>query len=186
LDEARHASRTRAGVLPSQGETWIEHRLSMIERYIKPARGDRLLEVGCAAGELLHHFGRHGCRVAGCDSHPDAENRQLGIIPVALETFPEPAEPFDYVFAFHVLEEVDDPRAFLNRCLALLRSRGEMLLLVSLLPSFSDRHAQYFSDISIGRVLRLQHARSVKVDYEIFRDTQSRIYRNAIVHVSKQ
>ena len=186
LDEASDETPTTASALPSQDETWIEQRLSMIGRYITPSPGDRLLEVGCAAGELLHHFSNLGCRVAGCDPHPDAENRRLGIISVALDAFPDQAKQFDYLFAFHVLEQVDDPPVFLSRCLALLKARGEMLLLVSLLNSFSHRHTQYFSDISIRKALNLLHVRSVNVDYEIFRDARRRIYRNAIVHVVKQ
>lgn len=169
--------------LPVKDRAWVDQRLSMIARYIQPLPGDRIFEAGCGRGEILAHFKSENCRVAGCDLHADATNPALGIRNIAFEAFVPDSDRFDYFFAFHVLEEVTDPLAFLTKCLNFLKEGGEMLIMVSVLHSFADRLAQYFSDQSVRIAANSLNARALSFGYEVFRDRNRRIYRNAIIHV---
>lgn len=61
---------------------WTELRLATLHELVEPAPGDRILDLGCAAGALTHYFSGFGATVVGVDSEPRA-------IAKAQELFPD-------------------------------------------------------------------------------------------------
>lgn len=104
-------------------------RLDWLQRQAHPRT---LLEAGSAAGYFLLEAQRRGMAVAGVELSESASQyarTHLGLS-VATGPFEEASFPdaFDAVCAWHVLEHVDDPRAFLDAAWVALRPGGYLLL----------------------------------------------------------
>lgn len=73
----------------------------------------RMLEVGCASGAFLHQMAGLGWQVQGIEFSEKAAQAaaQLGyhVHAGALETAPQPDEPFDLIVGWMVLEHLHDP-----------------------------------------------------------------------------
>ncbi|MGH3023067.1 MAG: methyltransferase domain-containing protein [Gaiellaceae bacterium] len=61
---------------------WTELRLAAVFDLVEPKAGERVLDLGCAAGAVTHFLSTHGCDVVGVDSEPLA-------IETARSHFPE-------------------------------------------------------------------------------------------------
>ena len=81
----------------------------------------RMLEIGCASGAFLHQMASKGWSVQGIEysKHAAQAATQLGyhVHAGALETAPDPSEPFDLIVGWMVLEHLHDPLF----CMAKLR-----------------------------------------------------------------
>ncbi len=89
---------------------WIFNSNSMRLPKLVPGR---MLEIGCASGAFLHRMAEQGWQVQGIEFSENAARAaaQLGY-PVhagALEGAPSPAEPFDLLVGWMVLEHLHDP-----------------------------------------------------------------------------
>lgn len=115
-----------------------------LARRFYPREVGRVLDVGCGGGEVLKAF--HG---AGWDCYgvePSGEMAEwtretvgCHVFSGLLEEYEQERAYFDVVTAIHVLEHATDPRRFLERCAALLRPEGIMILEV---PDFGSRAAR--------------------------------------------
>ena len=88
-------------------------RASQVEKAVG-GRPGRVLDVGCGRGFLLDAFRRRGWTVEGTEMSEasSAHAREVLGIPVhvgSLESLALPAESFDAVTLWHVLEHVTDP-----------------------------------------------------------------------------
>lgn len=102
--------------------------------------GQRHLDLGCGRGDFLARIGAHGIAVQGVESDDRAvsyaRNRfGLAIEQVDLEDWLPPADRYDAISAFHVVEHVRHPRELLERCHRALRHDGRLLLRVPNLDS---------------------------------------------------
>ena len=98
-----------------------------------PPRNARVFEIGFGAGALLRRFLDGGAIVSGAD--PGA--LKVTVDPVvatratlhttSLEHVPL-QDPFDLVFAVHVIEHVADPTQFARACHDLVRPGGQLVL----------------------------------------------------------
>jgi 2-polyprenyl-6-hydroxyphenyl methylase/3-demethylubiquinone-9 3-methyltransferase len=99
--------------------------------------GLRILDIGCGAGLLCEPFTRLGAEVIGID--PSATNiaaaklhaaKSHMLIDYRCTTVEEmdPRERFDIVLAMEVVEHVVDVGAFLDRCAALMKPNGLMVV----------------------------------------------------------
>ncbi|MDZ7618501.1 MAG: class I SAM-dependent methyltransferase [Patescibacteria group bacterium] len=99
-------------------------------------RGSRILEVGCASGDLTYQLARRGAHVVGLDVSPEiihiAQGRFPGMDFRAGEIDSAELAPgaFDAVCAVMVLEHVLAPQRFLQRIRELLSPRGYGLVVV--------------------------------------------------------
>jgi 2-polyprenyl-6-hydroxyphenyl methylase/3-demethylubiquinone-9 3-methyltransferase len=99
--------------------------------------GLRLLDIGCGAGLLCEPFTRLGAQVIGIDpaaknieaARLHAEKGQLSIDYrcTSVEEM-NVRERFDIVLAMEVVEHVADVGLFLNRCAAMLKPGGMMVI----------------------------------------------------------
>ena len=125
-------------VIPGQvnDDLWSEHvaRYAFARRY---ADGKRVLDAGCGTGYGSAELAQSATEVTGVDIAADAIEYATASYPIPGLTFLEssctaislPAQSFDLVVAFEVIEHLADYRAFLKECARLLTSEG--LLIVS-------------------------------------------------------
>lgn len=96
---------------------------------LEPAEGRRLLEVGCAQGDLLAIARKRGWNVHGIEISPEpsARARRAYGIPVEVGTLEEVGPTlgrFDVAIATDVIEHVPSPRRFLEAMRAVLHPGG--------------------------------------------------------------
>jgi ubiquinone/menaquinone biosynthesis C-methylase UbiE len=120
-------------VVPGQvgDDLWSEHmaRYAFARRY---AHGKRVLDAGCGTGYGSAELAQSAAAVTGVDISADAIEYASASYPMAglrfLESsctaIPLPAESFDLVVAFEVIEHLADYRAFLNECARVLTPTG--------------------------------------------------------------
>jgi SAM-dependent methyltransferase len=102
-------------------------RARFLSRGLSP--GARILDVGCGRGVLL-----------GAEAVQGADPRARIRIAPRLEAAGFPAEHFDQVVVWHVLEHVPEPRATLAEIRRVLRPGGRLVVAV---PNFSSWQARW-------------------------------------------
>ena len=132
---------------------WLQERLygqrvKWVESACGPGARGRVLDVGCGRGLLLREFRRRGWEVQGTElSEPAASyGREVLGLPVAvgsLETLGFPANHFDAVTLWHVLEHLPDPRVLLAEVERILKPGGVLFIGV---PNFGGWEARLGRD----------------------------------------
>jgi 2-polyprenyl-6-hydroxyphenyl methylase/3-demethylubiquinone-9 3-methyltransferase len=99
--------------------------------------GLRVLDIGCGAGLLCEPFTRLGAQVIGIDPsatniaaaklHADKGHLSIDYRCTTAEEM-DVRERFDIVLAMEVIEHVTDVGMFLNRCTAMLKPGGMMVI----------------------------------------------------------
>jgi 2-polyprenyl-3-methyl-5-hydroxy-6-metoxy-1,4-benzoquinol methylase len=156
----------------------------------------RVLDVGCGRGVLLQEFRRRGWEVQGTELSEQAASyaRQTLKIPVeigSLETIHFPANHFDAIVLWHVLEHVTNPRALLAEINRILKPGGVLLVSVPNFSSFEarvckdkwfhldvPRHITHFSDTTLQQMLgekgfEVRHKTGFAPEYDFFSFVQS-------------
>lgn len=93
---------------------WTELRLAAVEDLVDPHEGERVLDLGCAAGAITHFLAGFGCRVVGVDSEPLAIETARSLFPELefLQTdvvkMPFADASFDKSVAADLVEHLDD------------------------------------------------------------------------------
>lgn len=148
-------------------EMLFADRLRRLQRFVT---GGRLLEVGCASGEFLRLAARAGFQVEGVepDPHTSAQARQTPGLRVLTGTLTQagyPADSFDVVVLFHVLEHLDSPRQTVREIHRLIKPGGILAvetpnidtiwfrLLRSRWRQFIPDHYYFFTPQTLGRLL---------------------------------
>ena len=92
----------------------------------------RLLDVGCSRGLFVEAAAHSGFRAEGVEPAPRlaaaAREAGLNVHTGLLEEQRFPAESFDAVTLFEVVEHLKDPRSLLSECHRILRPGGILLL----------------------------------------------------------
>lgn len=114
----------------------LEERL-LLDR-IGPARGLRILDVGCGDGVLATRLARCDARVTGIDASADmiaaarrrtkAEGVELDLVEGDAGDLPFPAGRFDCVVSVATLCFVDDPRPTIRDMVRVLKPGGRLIL----------------------------------------------------------
>jgi 2-polyprenyl-6-hydroxyphenyl methylase / 3-demethylubiquinone-9 3-methyltransferase len=99
--------------------------------------GLRIVDIGCGAGLLCEPFTRLGAQVIGIDPsatniaaarlHADKGHLSIDYRCTSVEQM-DVRERFDIVLAMEVVEHVSDVSKFLNRCAAMLKPGGMMVI----------------------------------------------------------
>jgi 2-polyprenyl-3-methyl-5-hydroxy-6-metoxy-1,4-benzoquinol methylase len=156
----------------------------------------RVLDVGCGRGVLLQEFRCRGWEVQGTELSEQAASyaRQSLKIPVelgSLEDIRFPANHFDAIILWHVLEHVTDPRSLLAEINRILKPGGVLLVSVPNFDSFEarvckdrwfhldvPRHITHFSETTLQEVLtekgfEVRHKTGFAPEYDFFSFIQS-------------
>jgi len=112
--------------------------------FITKAAGDRgvdVLDVGCGSGTLLGLLKQRGFRVNGLDFSAEAAaiakaENDVNVAVGSLEEAHFPAESFDVVTLFHVMEHVTNPRLVLAEVSRVLKPNGVAILQVPNIESW--------------------------------------------------
>jgi 2-polyprenyl-6-hydroxyphenyl methylase/3-demethylubiquinone-9 3-methyltransferase len=97
----------------------------------------RILDIGCGAGLLCEPFARLGAQVIGIDPsetniaaaklHAERSHLSIDYRCTTVEEM-DARERFDIVLAMEVVEHVTDVGAFLDRCAAIMKPNGMMVV----------------------------------------------------------
>jgi 2-polyprenyl-3-methyl-5-hydroxy-6-metoxy-1,4-benzoquinol methylase len=105
----------------------------------------RLLEIGCASGSFLHHMAQRGWDVEGIEFSETAANsaRNLGysVETGALESIKKPADSYDLIVGWMVLEHLHQPVESLHKLAGWARPDAVLVLSV---PNSGSAEARIF------------------------------------------
>ena len=169
---------------PEETETpqFVKQRLAEITADFAGYRqNNRLLDLGCGAGDLLQAARKHGWEGQGLDvsEHAAQHVRELGfeVFVGELAAAKFPTAHFDVVTAAELLEHVFDPRALVAEVARILRPGGLFWLTTPHARGLSARllglkwqciwppeHLQLFSIAGLKALLRSAGFRGVRVD----------------------
>jgi SAM-dependent methyltransferase len=122
---------------------WVGARhIAFLSRGLAP--GARVLDVGCGRGVVLGPLADRGLEVHGVERSAEAargaDPRAEIRIASELQDAGYPAEHFDEVIIWHVLEHLADPRAALLEARRLLKPGGRLIVAV---PNFASWQARW-------------------------------------------
>ena len=161
---------------------FVLQRLEEITAYFAPYRqSNKLLDLGCGAGDLLEAARRNGWQAQGVDVAEHVVNhvRQRGfeVFEGELHEAGFPAGKFDVVTAAELLEHISDPRALLQEVARILRPGGLFWTTTPHARGISARmlglqwrciwppeHLQLFSIRGLKALLREAGFRDIRVD----------------------
>jgi ubiquinone/menaquinone biosynthesis C-methylase UbiE len=117
-----------------RGTAWTRMRLENVRLLVDPHPGDRVLDVGSAAGSIAHHLSTLGCDVVGIDTAEPGVRRarerypELRFEVADAAALPFPDGSFDKVVAADVTEHLDDAtlRGMLAECRRVLVPGGTL------------------------------------------------------------
>lgn len=148
--QSDYAPHTRPG-FSGKAKGWLERRSVRVlgEYFARPAR---VLDVGCATGDLLLAIRDRGNPAVtgveiGREAAEIARSRGLPVFNGELAEAGFADESFDTVLASHTLEHVGDPLAFLQEVHRVLSPGGALLLW---LPNADSYEATIFRRFWIG------------------------------------
>ena len=111
----------------------INRRVSLIEEQIGDISRKKILEVGCATGDMLYALKSHGANVHGVEISQYATDiaceRGLNVHCGEVEDYATGMDDtFDLVIAYEVMEHVKRPGRFLKTLANLIRPKGLIIL----------------------------------------------------------
>jgi SAM-dependent methyltransferase len=115
---------------------WTELRLSAVLALVEPAPGDRVLDIGCAAGAVTHFLSGFGCDVVGVDVEERAIEKATALFPgfrfvqADVSALPFADASYDKAVAADLVEHLDDTTfaAMLLECRRVLVPGGTLSL----------------------------------------------------------
>lgn len=123
-------------------DIWLkeEHARDMLwkrrlKKLLQSGAKGSLLDIGAGYGQFLHHAQPYFSNVTGTEVSQSAvalakQKYGLSLLASQVEDLDLPAQSFDTITLFHVLEHVLDPCMLINRCHALLRAQGTLIIAV--------------------------------------------------------
>jgi len=115
---------------------WTQLRLAAVEDLVEPHSGERVLDLGCAAGAITDFLSGFGCEVVGVDSEPRAIEHARSLFPdyrfeqADVAELPFPDGSFEKAVAADLVEHLPDDtfRAMLAECRRVLVPGGTLSL----------------------------------------------------------
>ena len=123
-------------------DDWLkeEHARDMLwkrrlKKLLRSGAKGSLLDIGTGYGQFLHYAQPFFSEVAGTEVSKSGvtlakKKYSLSLLAGQVEDLNLPPQSFDTITLFHVLEHVPDPCMLINRCHALLRARGVVVIAV--------------------------------------------------------
>lgn len=121
------------GYVKKQYTTSKQKPIKSIRKYLRKyvTKESRTLEIGSGNGDNLNYLRKYTKESIGIDkdilSDSVKENTKLAI---DFDTFHDlyPNEKYDFIYAIHVLEHINDPRDFIKKIISHLNDNGKVVL----------------------------------------------------------
>jgi len=115
---------------------WTQLRLAAVRDLVEPRAGERVLDLGCAAGAIAHFLSTFGCEAVGVDSAPLAVQAARSLFPRLrfevgdVGALPFPDGSFDKAVAADLVEHLLDEAlaGMLGEARRVLRPGGTLSL----------------------------------------------------------
>lgn len=124
-------------------------RYARQKAHLPKLEGKRVLDIGCARGDFLAYLlgDASDFEAYGVDAYSDhVTDTRIRFYSDSLLNLACEAESFDLVMAWAVFEHLHHPMAYFRKAAQLLKSDGEMIILVTNSESLYGRHA-YTEDV---------------------------------------
>lgn len=122
----------------------LYNKKSLLTKY---SQGMNLLDIGCATGVFLNYCQNHGYLVQGIEPNDHARNYARKEFSLEVNDVPYlnklPANKFDVITMWHVLEHVPDVNERLTKVKFLLKEEGTLFIA---LPNPNSYDAQYYKN----------------------------------------
>lgn len=153
--------------IPEDKHWWFNTRtrglLSVLDRFVSRGDDRRVLDVGCGAGNMMHHLSRYG-RVEGVDNYekPLIVCRQRGYAAqlAPAENLPYADGTFGLVALLDVVEHCDDDLKVVRECYRVCAPGGYLAVTV---PAFQwlwtdndtiNGHKRRYTSAQLAQVLK--------------------------------
>jgi 2-polyprenyl-3-methyl-5-hydroxy-6-metoxy-1,4-benzoquinol methylase len=136
---------------------------------MRPPRGkNRLLDIGCASGDLMSRYRDLGWSVQGIEISPRAcevaRAKGLEVHQGTAYSATYPAGSFDMIILSHVIEHVLEPDKFLLRCAEFLAPGGVLVLSTPCIRSFGfSQYRSCWFALDAPRHLMLFDQRTIRL-----------------------
>ena len=134
----------------------------------------KVLDIGCGAGDVIHRLALKGCNVVGVDLSEEAREQALARTEEVRDRvtisgeLPPDSDKFDMVMSFEVLEHIEDDKAALLEWEKKVAPEGRFLISV---PCHQKRWGP--SDVWAGHFRRYERdeitQRFAEIDFEVER-----------------
>jgi len=167
--------------IPEDDHWWFNTRtrglLRLLDRFVAPGGNARVLDVGCGAGNMMHHLSRYG-RVIGVDNYekPLIICRQRGyqadLAPA--EDLPYADNSFGLVGLLDVVEHCDDDLRVMRECYRVCTPGGHIAVTVPALQwLWTDNdtingHKRRYTRSQLDRVMRAAGFAPQRSSYAFF------------------
>jgi SAM-dependent methyltransferase len=151
--------------------------LAYLDRHLGPGRDRRVLDVGCGAGNMMHHLAHYGT-VVGVDNNPKplevARQRGLDVRQGSGERLPFGDAEFDLVSLLDTVEHVPAEAQVFAECHRVLRPGGKLLVTV---PAFMflwsrndviNMHERRYTVAELRGKLEAHGFRALRISYNNF------------------
>jgi 2-polyprenyl-3-methyl-5-hydroxy-6-metoxy-1,4-benzoquinol methylase len=149
----------------------------LVEKYTKTSAG-KILDIGAGTGAFLHAMHKAGWQTKGLEPDELARENARNLYGLTLEKseelFTYPADTYDAITMWHVLEHVHELHKYIDQLKKILKPNGCLFLAVPNYTSYDakvygeywaaydvPRHLYHFSPTSISQLL-LQHGLQLK------------------------
>lgn len=141
-------SETRKGLINRLYHSVRKITLRSKQNWVKAATGLKqgtLLDIGCGTGAFLHYMQQLGWQITGLE--PDDTARKNAKTLYNIEPLPSsalfslPAQQFDAVTMWHVLEHVHSLHDYLKQIRTLLKPEGALIIAV---PNYTSPDAEHY------------------------------------------
>jgi SAM-dependent methyltransferase len=168
---------------PPRVERRLRDAADLIAKHI-PSRESRVLEIGCATGQLLRALHDLGFRkLVGTDPSPACiravgEFYGMAGFAATIFTIPVPEEPYDFLVLTGVMEHIRDLDGAINQFQRLLSAGGRVYIEVpdasryeadqdAPFQEFSVEHINFFSRKSLSNLMVVRGFRVVETDHTV-------------------